>query len=116
MIGISRVYPLCHCMNARMGNQKGARGVAFAVLGKQNKIGVYTEEQPSAGRSIPSRNALPVTGIRLIGGGGAAPLTGTCLSNLDGLRWGDLFDEFARPMPQGACSYKHMTRRAGILT
>jgi S-disulfanyl-L-cysteine oxidoreductase SoxD len=42
-------------------------------------------------------------GDTLVGGGGAAPLTGgTFLSNWNGLTVGDLFDRIRKTMPQGS--------------
>ena len=64
--------------------------------------GVYTEEQARRGEAVYHKECASCHGDTLIGGGGAAPLTGgNFLSNWNGLTLGDLFDRIRKTMPQG---------------
>ena len=65
--------------------------------------GVYTEEQAKRGEEFYRTECASCHGDTLVGGGGAAPLTGgTFLSNWNGLTVGDLFDRIRKTMPQGS--------------
>jgi S-disulfanyl-L-cysteine oxidoreductase SoxD len=65
--------------------------------------GVYTEEQAKRGEEMYRKECASCHGDTLVGGGGAAPLTGgTFLSNWNGLTVGDLFDRIRKTMPQGS--------------
>jgi mono/diheme cytochrome c family protein len=65
--------------------------------------GVFTEEQAKRGEEMYRKECASCHGDTLVGGGGAAPLTGgTFLSNWNGLTVGDLFDRIRRTMPQGS--------------
>jgi S-disulfanyl-L-cysteine oxidoreductase SoxD len=64
--------------------------------------GVYTEEQAKRGEAVYHKECASCHADTLIGGGGAAPLTGgNFLSNWNGLTLGDLFDRIRKTMPQG---------------
>jgi mono/diheme cytochrome c family protein len=65
--------------------------------------GVYTDEQAKRGEDFYRKECASCHGDTLVGGGGAAPLTGGAfLSNWNGLTVGDLFDRIRKTMPQGA--------------
>ena len=65
--------------------------------------GVFTEEQAKRGEEMYRKECASCHGDTLVGGGGAAPLTGgTFLSNWNGLTVGDLFDRIRKTMPQGS--------------
>jgi cytochrome c len=65
--------------------------------------GVYTEEQAKRGEDLYRKECASCHGDTLVGGGGAAPLSGgTFLSNWNGLTVGDLFDRIRKTMPQGS--------------
>jgi S-disulfanyl-L-cysteine oxidoreductase SoxD len=65
--------------------------------------GVYTEEQAKRGAEIYRKECASCHGDTLVGGGGAAPLTGSAfLSNWNGLTVGDLFERIRKTMPQGS--------------
>src|SRR5689334_10644987 len=64
--------------------------------------GVYTDEQARRGEAVYHKECASCHGDTLIGGSGAAPLTGgNFLSNWNGLTLGDLFDRIRKTMPQG---------------
>jgi S-disulfanyl-L-cysteine oxidoreductase SoxD len=63
--------------------------------------GVFTEEQAKRGQPLYKKECATCHADTLIGGGGAAALTGgTFLSNWNGLTLGDLFDRIRKTMPQ----------------
>jgi S-disulfanyl-L-cysteine oxidoreductase SoxD len=65
--------------------------------------GVYSEDQAKRGEAVYQKECASCHADTLIGGGGAAPLTGgTFFSNWNGLTLGDLFDRIRKTMPQGA--------------
>ncbi len=65
--------------------------------------GVFTEEQAKRGEEMYRKECASCHGDTLVGGGGAAALTGgTFLSNWNGLTVGDLFDRIRKTMPQGS--------------
>jgi S-disulfanyl-L-cysteine oxidoreductase SoxD len=78
--------------------------------------GVYTEEQAKRGEELYRKECASCHGDTLVGGGGAAPLTGgTFLSNWNGLTVGDLFDRIRKTMPQGSLGKLTKQQDADIL-
>jgi mono/diheme cytochrome c family protein len=78
--------------------------------------GVYTEEQAKRGEEIYRKECASCHGDTLVGGGGAAPLTGgTFLSNWNGLTVGDLFDRIRKTMPQGSVGKLTKQQDADVL-
>lgn len=78
--------------------------------------GVYTEEQAKRGEELYRKECVSCHGDSLVGGGGAAPLTGgTFLSNWNGLTVGDLFDRIRKTMPQGAVGKLTKQQDADVL-
>jgi mono/diheme cytochrome c family protein len=78
--------------------------------------GVYTEEQATCGEEIYRKECASCHGDSLVGGGGAAPLTGGAfLSNWNGLTVGDLFDRIRKTMPQGALGKLSKQQDADVL-
>ncbi len=78
--------------------------------------GVFTEEQSKRGEGIYVKECASCHGDTLIGGGGAAPLTGGAfLSNWNGLTVGDLFDRIRKTMPQGALGKLTKQQDADVL-
>jgi mono/diheme cytochrome c family protein len=78
--------------------------------------GVYTEEQAKRGEEMYRRECASCHGDTLVGGGGAAPLTGGAfLSNWNGLTVGDLFDRIRKTMPQGSLGKLTKQQDADIL-
>ena len=79
--------------------------------------GVYTEEQAKRGEAIYHKECASCHGDTLIGGGGAAPLTGgNFLSNWNGLTLGDLFDRIRKTMPQGNLGKLSKQQDADVLS
>ena len=78
--------------------------------------GVYTEEQATRGEEIYRKECASCHGDTLVGGGGAAPLTGGAfLSNWNGLTVGDLFDRIRKTMPQGSLGKLTKQQDADVL-
>ena len=78
--------------------------------------GVYTEEQANRGEELYRKECASCHGGTLVGGGGAAPLTGgTFLSNWNGLTVGDLFDRIRKTMPQGSLGKLNKQQDADVL-
>jgi S-disulfanyl-L-cysteine oxidoreductase SoxD len=78
--------------------------------------GVYTEEQATRGEEVYRKECASCHGNSLVGGGGAAPLTGgTFLSNWNGLTVGDLFERIRKTMPQGALGKLTKQQDADVL-
>ena len=78
--------------------------------------GVYTEEQAKRGEGVYRKECASCHGDTLVGGGGAAPLTGgTFLSNWNGLTLGDLFDRIRKTMPQGTPGKLSKQQNADVL-
>jgi mono/diheme cytochrome c family protein len=78
--------------------------------------GVYTEEQAKRGNETYRKECASCHGDSLVGGGGAAALTGgTFLSNWNGLTVGDLFDRIRKTMPQGAVGKLTKQQDADVL-
>jgi len=80
-----------------------ARAQETATTSRSVWDGVYTEEQAKRGEEFYRKECASCHGDTLVGGGGAAPLTGGAfLSNWNGLTVGDLFDRIRKTMPQGS--------------
>jgi mono/diheme cytochrome c family protein len=78
--------------------------------------GVYTEEQGKRGEEMYRKECASCHGESLVGGGGAAPLTGGAfLSNWNGLTVGDLFERIRKTMPQGALGKLTKQQDADVL-
>ena len=78
--------------------------------------GVYTVEQATRGEEIYRKECASCHGDSLVGGGGAAPLTGGAfLSNWNGLTVGDLFERIRKTMPQGALGKLNKQQDADVL-
>jgi mono/diheme cytochrome c family protein len=78
--------------------------------------GVYTEEQAKRGEEMYRKECASCHGDTLVGGGGAAPLTGgNFLSNWNGLTVGDLFDRIRKTMPQGTPGKLNKQQDADVL-
>jgi mono/diheme cytochrome c family protein len=78
--------------------------------------GVYTEEQAKRGEEMYRKECASCHGDSLVGGGGAAPLTGGAfLSNWNGLTVGDLFERIRKTMPQGALGKLTKQQDADVL-
>lgn len=78
--------------------------------------GVYTEDQAKRGEEIYKKECGSCHADTLVGGGGAAPLTGgTFLSNWNGLTLGDLYDRIRKTMPQGALGKLNKQQDADVL-
>ena len=78
--------------------------------------GVFTEEQAKRGEDVYKKECGTCHGDTLVGGGGAAPLTGgTFLSNWNGLTLGDLYDRIRKTMPQGSPGKLNKQQDADVL-
>src|SRR5712671_166381 len=78
--------------------------------------GVFTEEQAKRGEGIYVKECASCHADTLVGGGGAAPLTGGAfLSNWNGLTLGDLFDRIRKTMPQGSLGKLTKQQDADVL-
>lgn len=78
--------------------------------------GVYTEEQAKRGEEMYRKECASCHGNTLVGGGGAAPLTGGAfLSNWNGLTVGDLFERIRKTMPQGSLGKLNKQQDADVL-
>ena len=101
-IGVAIIGALFVEMVTR-ATEKVARGQETALTSRSVWDGVYTEEQAKRGEELYRKECASCHGDTLVGGGGAAPLTGgTFLSNWNGLTVGDLFDRIRKTMPQGS--------------
>jgi len=93
-----------------------ARAQETASTSRSVWDGVYTEEQAKRGEELYRRECASCHGDTLVGGGGAAPLTGGAfLSNWNGLTVGDLFDRIRKTMPQGSLGKLTKQQDADIL-
>jgi len=89
---------------ARVRASAEKRGAQTSQASETRSVwdGVYTEEQAKRGEEMYRKECASCHGDLLVGGGGAAPLTGgTFLSNWNGLTVGDLFERIRKTMPQG---------------
>src|SRR5689334_6723521 len=92
------------------------RPQATAEITRSIWDGVYTEEQAKRGEEIYKRECASCHADTLVGGGGAAPLTGgSFLSNWNGLTLGDLYDRIRKTMPQGAPGKLNKQQDADVL-
>jgi len=99
---------------ARAGSGSGRGQVAETTRSVWD--GVYTEEQAKRGEEIYGKECAACHGATLVGGGGAAPLTGgTFLSNWNGLTVGDLYERIRKTMPQGALGKLSKQEDADVL-
>jgi S-disulfanyl-L-cysteine oxidoreductase SoxD len=99
---------------ARAENRSGPGQAAEATRSVWD--GVYTEEQAKRGEEIYGKECAACHGATLVGGGGAAPLTGgTFLSNWNGLTVGDLYERIRKTMPQGALGKLSKQEDADVL-
>ena len=97
-------------MAGRLGRQENAS------TSRSVWDGVYTEEQAKRGEELYRKECVSCHGDTLVGGGGAAPLTGgTFLSNWNGLTVGDLFDRIRKTMPQGSSGKLPKQQDADVL-
>jgi S-disulfanyl-L-cysteine oxidoreductase SoxD len=93
-----------------------ARAQETAPTSRSVWDGVYTEEQAKRGEELYRKECASCHGDTLVGGGGAAPLTGGAfLSNWNGLTVGDLFDRIRKTMPQGSLGKLTKQQDADIL-
>jgi len=93
-----------------------ARAQETASTSRSVWDGVYTEEQAKRGEEMYRKECASCHGDALVGGGGAAPLTGGAfLSNWNGLTVGDLFDRIRKTMPQGSLGKLTKQQDADIL-
>jgi mono/diheme cytochrome c family protein len=114
--GVSVIGTLCCGMSAFGTPRQGQAQVAQAAESRSVWDGVYTDEQAKRGEELYRKECASCHGDTLVGGGGAAPLTGgTFLSNWNGLTVGDLFDRIRKTMPQGALGKLTKQQDADIL-
>jgi mono/diheme cytochrome c family protein len=101
-IGVAMIGALCVGMTTR-AIEGAVRAQETAATSRSVWDGVYTEEQAKRGEELYQKECASCHRDTLIGGGGAAPLTGgTFLSDWNGLTVGDLFDRIRKTMPQGS--------------
>ena len=103
-----------------VGIEESARGNSRAKQAAETTRsvwdGVYTEEQAKRGEATYGKECAACHGATLVGGGGAAPLTGgTFLSNWNGLTVGDLYERIRKTMPQGALGKLSKQEDADVL-
>jgi len=114
MIGMAVIGPFGIGMEMRAGGR--VRRAQEASPSRSVWDGVYTEEQAKRGEEAYRKECASCHGDTLVGGGGAAPLTGgTFLSNWNGLTVGDLFDRIRKTMPQGAVGKLTKQQDADVL-
>jgi S-disulfanyl-L-cysteine oxidoreductase SoxD len=93
-----------------------ARGQTTSATSRSIWDGVYTEEQAKRGEEMYRKECASCHGDSLVGGGGAAPLTGGAfLSNWNGLTVGDLFERIRKTMPQGSLGKLSKQQDADVL-
>src|SRR5229473_1932633 len=101
-VGVAMIGAFCVAM-ATCATGRVTRPQETASTSRSVWDGVYTEEQAKRGEELYRKECASCHGDTLVGGGGAAPLTGGAfLSNWNGLTVGDLFDRIRKTMPQGA--------------
>lgn len=117
-----KVVPIClACVGTLLAGMIGfAKGTGRSVQAPETTRsvwdGVYTEEQAKRGEEIYGKECAACHGATLVGGGGAAPLTGgTFLSNWNGLTVGDLYERIRKTMPQGALGKLSKQEDADVL-
>jgi len=93
-----------------------ARAQETAPTSRSVWDGVYTEEQAKRGEEMYRKECASCHGDSLVGGGGAAALTGGAfLSNWNGLTVGDLFERIRKTMPQGSLGKLTKQQDADVL-
>ncbi len=113
-IGVATIGTLCVGMATRA--TRVLRAQETAPTSRSVWDGVYTEEQAKRGEELYRKECASCHGDTLVGGGGAAPLTGGAfLSNWNGLTVGDLFDRIRKTMPQGSLGKLSKQQDADIL-
>ena len=101
---------------ARLEARMHPRSQATAETTRSIWDGVYTEEQAKRGEEIYKKECASCHADALVGGGGAAPLTGgSFLSNWNGLTLGDLYDRIRKTMPQGSPGKLNKQQDADVL-
>jgi mono/diheme cytochrome c family protein len=101
---------------ARLDARTNRRWQAVAETTRSIWDGVYTEEQAKRGEEIYKKECASCHADTLVGGGGAAPLTGgSFLSNWNGLTLGDLYDRIRKTMPQGSPGKLNKQQDADVL-
>ena len=114
-IGVATIGTLCVGMATR-ATRRVLRAQETASTSRSVWDGVYTEEQAKRGEELYRKECASCHGDTLVGGGGAAPLTGGAfLSNWNGLTVGDLFDRIRKTMPQGSLGKLSKQQDADIL-
>jgi S-disulfanyl-L-cysteine oxidoreductase SoxD len=114
-IGATVIGVLCAGMATRATGSI-TRAQEAAATSRSVWDGVYTEEQAKRGEELYRKECASCHGDTLVGGGGAAPLTGGAfLSNWNGLTVGDLFDRIRKTMPQGSLGKLTKQQDADIL-
>jgi mono/diheme cytochrome c family protein len=113
--GVAMIGALCVGM-ATLATGMVLRAQEAAPTSRSVWDGVYTEEQAKRGEELYRKECASCHGDTLVGGGGAAPLTGGAfLSNWNGLTVGDLFDRIRKTMPQGSLGKLTKQQDADIL-
>ena len=105
------------CIGFEMGGMsRVAKAQETLATSRSVWDGVYTEEQATRGEEVYRKECASCHGETLVGGGGAAPLTGGAfLSNWNGLSVGDLFERIRKTMPQGALGKLTKQQDADVL-
>jgi mono/diheme cytochrome c family protein len=113
LLSLGAFYAAIHADAANSGTQTAAQPQSET---RSVWDGVYTEEQAKRGEELYRKECASCHGDTLVGGGGAAPLTGgTFLSNWNGLTVGDLFDRIRKTMPQGSLGKLNKRQDADVL-
>jgi mono/diheme cytochrome c family protein len=115
-VGI-RLVSFCALGVGMMGSASGISGISqVAETSGSVWDGVYTEEQAKRGAEMYGKECASCHGATLVGGGGAAPLTGGAfLSNWNGLTVGDLYERIRKTMPQGSLGKLTKQQDADVL-
>ena len=101
---------------ARLDAKIYRRSQATAETTRSVWDGVYSEEQAKRGEEIYKKECASCHADTLVGGGGAAALTGgSFLSNWNGLTLGDLYDRIRKTMPQGSPGKLNKQQDADVL-
>ena len=114
LLGIGVIAALCGGIRALAGPR--APTAQEPATSRSVWDGVYTEEQAKRGEEMYHKECASCHGDTLVGGGGAAPLTGGAfLSNWNGLTVGDLFERIRKTMPQGSLGKLSKQQDADVL-
>jgi mono/diheme cytochrome c family protein len=108
---------ICALGVGMMESASGRSGISqLAETSRSVWEGVYTEEQAKRGEEMYGKECASCHGATLVGGGGAAPLTGGAfLSNWNGLTVGDLYERIRKTMPQGSLGKLTKQQDADVL-